>query len=157
MGARKAKKAAAPKIGTGDYVLCGGSPASYPSGWYLGEVLWAGPGDLLIERSTLNGQTWRETVAVSHIRAVGTIDELVTARCWASEAVRDLTGAINEAEQALEKARAALWARLDEMAALGVSVIPPDFDRINREGEEIRTVVGQADDEALTLRELERA
>ncbi len=146
--APKAPKLAKPReIVVGDHVLCGSSRASMPGGWFLGVVLWAGKGDFLIERATINGETWREVIHLSDVRAVGTIVELVQIQATARDAVRDLSRAEHEATEVLGRARSAVWAKVDALADGGLAVIPPDFAAIERHGESIMAVVGQADTE----------
>ena len=123
------RKPAKVQVAVGDHVLIGGTRASYPGDWYVGTVLWVGKGDALVERYTLNGETWRQLISLLEIRAKG--DALSTVQRAAAEAVREKQEAVREAEQALNRARSALFAKLDELAEGGLQVIPPDFDAID--------------------------
>lgn len=135
-------------IKPGDWVLLGGTRASYPCNWYLGEVLCMHRGDLFIQRSNQNGETWRETTHISEVRANGTIDEIVSIKETARKAVHVLSQAAGECESALGRARDAVWQKLDELALGGLSVVPPDFEAIEAEGARVRATVEQADIEA---------
>jgi hypothetical protein len=114
-------------IKVGGYVLCGGSTASLPSDWYLGEVLWADERDVLIDRSDQTGtRHWRDVLPIESVRAVGSIAELVDIQHAAAGAVRALSQNVRECETALGTARAAVWAKVEELAASGLQVIPLD-------------------------------
>jgi hypothetical protein len=128
---RPRKPASKPPAAIGDFVLLGGTRASYPADWYLGEVLWIGNGDVLVRRDTQNGQSWRQLYSSSEIRAAGTIDDLVAIRRQASESVQDFQSKIYACESALAAARDALFRKLDELAAGGLKIIPPDFAAID--------------------------
>jgi hypothetical protein len=130
-----------PSVKVGDHVLLGGTRASYPGHWYLGMVLWAGNGDLLVERYTLNGERWRQQQSIHDVRAVGPLSELVAIQNAASKEVAELVSTIGECESALGRARDALWARLEEMAEGGLKVIPPDFDAIEADQQARRALM----------------
>lgn len=129
-------------INGGDYVLLGGTQASYPGHWYLGRVLWVGDTDILIKRSTVNGETWREVHFISEIRAVGSVSDLVSIQETAREECSTLQKIVREAETALGEARTNLFAKLERLAAGGLAVIPPDFSKIE---EDRLKVQGQLD------------
>jgi hypothetical protein len=137
------RKPAPPAIAVGDHVLCGGCQASYPNNWYLGYVLWVDGGDALIERSTMQGQTWREVIHLTEVRAVGTVPELVTIERQARDAVAALMPAIRDAEHALGQARTTLFAKLEELAKGGLKVIPLDTAAIDAESHRVRAAVDQ--------------
>jgi len=134
-----------PKPHTGDLVLCGSTKASLPSDWFFGQVIWVGSDDVLIQRATHNGQTWREVIHTTAIRAFGTTEELVSIQSAARAAVKDLAQQIREAEVALGQARAALWGKVSELAEGGLRVIPPDFAAIERSQSAMRAIIEQAD------------
>lgn len=142
----KAPKRPDPQVG--DFVLCGSSTASLPGDWFLGQVLWAAKGDVLIERSTRNGQTWREVAHVSEVRAVGSIAELGAVQEAARIAVQDLHRAVHDVEVALRQARSAVWRAVDELAAGGLAIIPPDFPWIERAALAQAALAERADREA---------
>jgi hypothetical protein len=128
-----ARKPAKPKIEVkaGDYVLMGGSYASFPCHWYFAEVLWADATDVLLHRTNQNGtEFYRQVESILHIRAVGTIEELCAIKRQAADAVRELSNAASEAESALGTARAAVHAELDRLAAGGLKFIARDHDAI---------------------------
>jgi hypothetical protein len=128
-------------ITVGDFVLCGGTSASYPGQWYLGEVLWVGDNDALIERSTMQGETWREVIHHSVIRAFGTISDLGLIQETARKEVFDLQKKVIETEAALGAARDALWGHLKELVSGGLSVIPPDFSEIKNDIERTQQAI----------------
>lgn len=108
----------------GDHILAGGSSASLPGDWYLGLVLWTNGIDVLMERSTLNGQRFRQCESVTCIRAVGTIAELATLQETCRKEVAALAARVREATSELGAARGALWTRVAELAEGGLKVIP---------------------------------
>lgn len=119
-----------PKVG--DFVLLGCSRASYPGEWTLGEVLWIGGDDVLIDRHNWHHK-WRELGKVSSIRAIGTIAELNKVEDLARKELLALKQHISECEVAFRAARDAMWKRLGEMADNGLQVIPPDFAKMDEE------------------------
>ncbi len=134
-----------PKPQTGDFVLCGGTIASLPSDWFFGQVIWVGSDDVLIQRTTQNGQTWRELIHATTIRAFGATEDLVSIQSAARAAVKDLALQVREAEAALGRARIALWSKVEELAEGGLKVIPPDFADIERSQSAMRAIIEQAD------------
>lgn len=136
-------------VTVGDFVLLGSTKASYPAHWYLGEVLAIDGDALFIGRSTLNGDSRHEVSHKEDVRARGTITELVRIQRAAEEDVRQLNAAIRESESALGAARDRLFARLDELAAGGLAIIPPDFDAIEAREENVRAIVSRDDEERM--------
>ena len=136
-----------PKPQIGDFVLCGSTRASLPSDWFFGQVIWVGSDDLLIQRTTQNGQTWRELIHATGIRAFGTTEDLTSIQSTARAAVKDLAQQIRDAEVALGRARTALWSKVDELAEGGLKIIPPDFADIERGQSAMRAIIEQADAE----------
>lgn len=147
----KQSKPKAPLIVIGDFVLLGGTRASYPGGWYLGRVLWVGADDLLVEHSTQNGKTWRQVQHISSVRAIGTIAELNSIQDAARKAVHEFRQQVTDCEQALGAARAALFAKIDVLAEGGLKVLPPDFDAIEANHIQIRQAVEEYDNEGAAL------
>lgn len=124
MGTSKAARARN-KIKPGEWVLIsGGTPAGYPCHWWWGEVIWADASDVLVGRAEA-GRRWREVVPISHVRAAGSVAQLLEVKQAASEGgVREQQMAVTAAEQALAQARDNLWAKLDELAGAGLAVFP---------------------------------
>lgn len=149
MARRNGKQAASSKItvNVGDFVLLGGTRASYPNDWFLGEVLHNDRGYLFVARSTLNGDRWHQIASIGDVRARGSIDELVRVQEAARKEVQQLRAEIAACEQALGAARDRLFNRLDELAAGGMPIIPPDFDAIEAGEKELRAVIERGDDE----------
>jgi hypothetical protein len=145
MAKRKRKPALA--VGISDYVLLGGTRASYPEHWYYGQVLWIGDGDVLVQRSNAHGDRWREVISSSQIRAVGTREKLSDLKRRASEGVRDLQRRIDEVTSALGDARDALFKHLDALAEKGLDIVPPDFVAIDAEIAERRAIQERTDAE----------
>ena len=141
--ARKSQKH--PSIPVGQFVLAGGGRASLPGDWFLGEVLWAGNGDVLISRSTMNGDSYRQLLSVSNIRAIGTIEQLSDAQHKAAGAVREMRRRVSEAESALNRSRDAVWAKLNEMVEGGLKVIPPDFEQAERDRVATQEIIDRDD------------
>lgn len=134
------------KVEVNDWVLLGSTRASYPGEWCVGRVLWVGDNDLLVERSNQHGETWRDHKFMSDIRAVGDLGDLFTIKEQARIGVKALREAVAEAEQALGAARNALFAKLEELAAGGLKVVPPDFNAIHVDEANYRGFVEQAEE-----------
>jgi hypothetical protein len=133
------------EVKPGDFVLLGGTRASYPSTWYLAQVVWIGKAGVAVERSNAQGDRWLQTCFRSEIRAVGSIAELATIQQQASDAVRKLVRDVHECESALGRARDAVFAKVDELAESGLNVIPPNFDQIEADKQQARDVVERND------------
>lgn len=157
MGKRSGGNKGLPNYEPGTSVLLGSCRASYPSDWYLGEVLASADGDLFIRRFTMNGKTWRETAHVTAVRAAGTISDLVTIQRQAADAVREHQQAIRDAEQALGDARGALFAKLEKLSEGGLAIIPPDFAAIKGAYRADRAAVEDFEAERLNLGDLPSA
>lgn len=147
MGGKHKSKAVTPELPVGTYVLLGGSFASMPSTWFFGRILWSGSGEILVERSTMNGQTWRQTAYSSEVRAHGSIADLVVIQRQASEATRELQRGVLEAESALGRARAALHTHLEKLASGDLKIIPADFEKIAADHAETRDAIIQSEAE----------
>lgn len=116
------------KIAPGQWVLLnGGTPAGYPWHWWLGRVIWADGSDVLVDREEA-GRRWREVVPISHVRAAGSVAQLLDVKQAASEGVREQQMAVAAAEQALAQSRADLWAKIDELTDAGLAVFPAERD-----------------------------
>jgi hypothetical protein len=131
----------------GDHVLMGGSYASFPADWYFASVLWADGTDVLLHRSDLNGNYYRQIDSVLSVRAVGTIAELSAIKEQARKAVHDLNIVVSEAGSELGRARAALHAELDQLAAGGLKIIPRNHEAIAESEAETRRAVEAIDEE----------
>jgi hypothetical protein len=129
----------------GDYVLLGSTRASFPSHWVLGTVLWADQYDLVVRRSNQNGGTWIETAHVSEVRAEGSLEHLGLVKGAARKAVLELQRVVNDCEAALGLARDAVFKKLEELAAGGLQVLPPDFQEIDADREGVRAACEQYD------------
>jgi hypothetical protein len=148
MGKRRNEQASMDfELKAGDFVLLGGTRASYPSNWYLATVMWIGKTGVAIERSNQNGERWLQTCHRSEIRAIGTIADLCTIQRQASDAVRALVKEVHERESALGSARDAVFAKVDELAKGGLKVIPPNFEEIEADNQAVRDVIERHDNE----------
>jgi hypothetical protein len=141
----RTKASKRPAIKVGDYALLGGTRASYPGYWYHASVLWVGTEDMLVQRSTQNGETWRETASFVEVRAFGSMADLVQIERTAREECRSLQKVVTEAESALAVARKALFDKLEELAAGGLAVIAPDFTAIEDERQHGQALREQAE------------
>lgn len=148
MTKKKGRPRAQVPVKVGDHVLIGTNVASYPGQWICGAVLWAGPTELLIERSNGHGDRWCQLQYRSQVLAAGTIEELVRVSLEAQNAVREQRRVIFDAEAALGRARDALWAKLEEMHEKGLEIAIPDFDRIEADHDADRRALERADEEA---------
>ncbi|MEX2126939.1 MAG: hypothetical protein WD871_01680 [Xanthobacteraceae bacterium] len=132
-----------PELKTGDFVLMGGTRASYPSGWFLGKVLWSDRRDVLIERDqSCGGRVWREVYSILEVRAVGTIEQLVKVQNEAFKATLDLVREVHAAEYVLGRARDAVHAKVDELAERQPLIFPADFAAIDGANAQAREAAG---------------
>lgn len=87
MTRRTTRKRQAPATDeVGDYVLCGGTHASYPDNWYCGRVLWSGAGQLVITRESAAGHKWldlipEQIIAETDAAAMERIEKAVRLLC----------------------------------------------------------------------------
>lgn len=124
---KRPRTKSAPRITVkaGDYALIGGTAASFPNNWFLALVLWADHRDVLLDRRDGTGtEQWRQLEPIGHVRAVGSIEQLVAVKETARLAVRELAQKADEATEAMGRAREAVWAKLEEMADAGLTVNP---------------------------------
>lgn len=125
----------------GGHVLCGGTVASYPCHWTLGEILWFDADNVVVKRNTATGQAWTQMICILDIRAFGTIEELLNVRKQAAEGVKHLQSAVDAAESALGNARAALFNRLEELCAQDhLKAIPLNLPAIKQADAEQRAI-----------------
>ncbi|MBE7186473.1 MAG: hypothetical protein INR68_18935 [Methylobacterium mesophilicum] len=114
MKRRRTKLIGKQNIQVGDFVLIG-TYATLPGHWWLGEVLWIGKEDLLVEQYGTSGQhVHRAVQLLSEIRAAGTAEELFGIKDRCREEVKALADAVHAAESALGAARDAVWRKVDE-------------------------------------------
>lgn len=116
--AKKKQKPSA--IDAGAHILLGTPGITMPADWYFGKVLWAHGDDLVIERQTATGK-WLQIYHTAEVRAVGTIEELAEFKRLCVARVRKHQKRVRDLEQALGRARAAVWQELDEIAEEGLS------------------------------------
>lgn len=132
-------------------VLCGGTAASYPNHWYLGEVLWFDADNVVLKRCAATGQAWTQMISILEIRAFGAIAELMDVRKQAIAGVKDLQAAVDEAESALGRAREALFARLEDLCARELRAIPLNLPAIKAEEGERRAAHEKIESEDAAL------
>lgn len=146
-------KRGVPALKPGDHVLIGCNRASYPWHWFMARVAWADDRDVLLDRSNINGtERYRHHVPINEVRAVGTVEELMAVKRCAAEHVRSYQNKVDEAEQALGRAREELWAKIDELAASGIAIIPLD-----EEAADARRATDRKAQEAIEIEEAEIA
>jgi hypothetical protein len=112
----------------GDLVLIGHPRVTMPSDWFLATVLWTdGREEILTEHTPPSRMppVVRQVFDVEHVRAIGSIDELVDIKARASEAVCKQRERIHECTTALGRAREELWAVLDKINLGYPKVIEP--------------------------------
>jgi hypothetical protein len=137
-------------IKVGDTVLLGGTHASYPATWYMGGVLWVGDEEILVQRSTLNGESYSQLYTIYAVRAVGSVADLSKLQRDAVEAVKPLMKAVHEAESALGDARDKLHNHLDDLCTGGLlKHIPWDREASDAFDKAERSVVEKVDEEQL--------
>lgn len=124
MGAHtlRKQKLPTPHVNVGDWVLCG-SRYSLPSEWYVAQVLWVGPHDVLTQHVAPSRQSepYRQVEERERIRCVGSHQKCADFQEAANSAVERLRTAVHEAEQALQTARAAVARKIDELATTGAA------------------------------------
>lgn len=106
-----------PHINPGDWVLCG-SRYSLPSEWYVAQVLWVGPDDVLTQHvaPSQQNQPYRQVEERTRIRCIGDYLKCKEYRDAANKAVEPLKESVRDAEQALQSARNAVARKIDEFA-----------------------------------------
>lgn len=118
MAKRKAAKAARIEVKPGDAVLISFGVASMPEDWQIARVLWADGEDVLLDRHSRSvGEDFRQVLTIDHVRAVGDVSFLIDFKERCRKAVKELSDRVHDCETALGAARAAVWAKLDEIAA----------------------------------------
>lgn len=141
-----------PLLRSGDHVLMGGSHASFPSDWYLAQVIWSDGIDVLLHRSSPGtSEYYRQVDSILSVRAVGTIAELGLIKEQARKAVHALQSTVHDAEQALGAARAAVHAELERLAKGGLTIIPRDHEAIAQDKAAVRAAVEVIDHENITM------
>ena len=101
----------------GDFVLIGECTVTMPNDWWLAQVLWIGPEDVLVEQYGIAFQnTHRQLHPASYIRAVGTPEELFDIQGRCAKEVEALVRAVRTAEDVVHDLRRQVWARLDDFA-----------------------------------------
>jgi hypothetical protein len=114
-GSAKRKPATGIVVAAGDLVLLGGY-ASMPGDWHLARIVWTDGENILVEHHGLAGNDRQLDVQhIGRVRAVGTIPELRDYKDRCRKETETLWREVREAENALGRARDAVWARLDEM------------------------------------------
>jgi hypothetical protein len=111
------KKSAIVRPVAGDLILAGHPGTTMPDDWFLAKVLWTDGDDVLTEHAPPGGDRYRQVLHVAHVRAIGSIPELAEFQHKAREAVAEMTSQVKVAEAELGRARAAVWAKLDQIDA----------------------------------------
>lgn len=114
---KKRQKRTTLRVKPGDCVLIGRPGITMPSDWFGAIVMWVGGPDILTEHTPAGGQCYRQVLDISHVRAVGSWEELRAYQRRCQELVDAEQKKVWETESALGRARDAVWAKLDEIAA----------------------------------------
>lgn len=116
MSKKRSRNGAKPAVG--DYVLIGTPGVTMPSDWFMARVLWAHGAEMLTEHTPPCGNPpiCRQVLPIDMVRAIGGLAELNAFKEQARVAVAEARKAVDTATQALEDAREAVWAKLDEIA-----------------------------------------
>jgi hypothetical protein len=101
----------------GDCILAGAPGTTMPSDWFFAKVLWADGDDVVTEHDPPSGTKYRQILHISHVRAIGSLAELVQFKESRRVAVHRLAMRVHKAECALGAARNAVWVELDAIAA----------------------------------------
>ena len=101
----------------GDYILVGAPGTTMPVDWFFAKVLWADGDDVVTEHDPPSGGKYRQILHISHVRAIGSLAELVQFKESRRVTVHRLAMRVHKAECALGAARNAVWVKLDEIAA----------------------------------------
>lgn len=102
----------------GDTVLIGAPGVSMPGHWWHATVIYVAGDEIATEHSPPgNAGLQRQFMPITHVRAVGSYAFLHDFQETARKAVEDLSKGVADAAQALGRARDAVWAKLDEIAA----------------------------------------
>lgn len=107
------------KVKAGDRVLIGTPGVSMPSDWFVATVLWADDYEILTQHEPPSRQPrlLRQVLPIESVRAVGDGGTLAEFKKEACQAVEDEQRKVREMESELGRARDAVWAKLDELAA----------------------------------------
>lgn len=84
-----------------------------PADWFIAKVLWTDSYELLTEH--VASRRFRQVLTIGEVVKVGAIATLTALQQEACNAVGIEQRAVREADRALGKARAAVWAKLDEL------------------------------------------
>ncbi len=105
----------------GDLVLIGAPGVSQPADWFVATVLLvAGDEVATMHMPPSHSGVMRQFLPITHVRAVAAGDQYVALKRFRDEAHEAVTAewrAVQAAEKALGDARAAAWAKLDEIGA----------------------------------------
>jgi hypothetical protein len=107
----------------GDTVLIGTPGVSMPSHWWHATVIYVAGDEIATEHTPpSNSRPQRQFLPITDVRAVGSYAFLREFQETATKAVGDLSKGVDDATQALGRARDAVWAKLDEIAAAAPGV-----------------------------------
>lgn len=113
MSRKKARPAYEPDV----TVLLGAPGVSMPADWWVGVVKWSDDEEVLVEQYGIGGTNPHHQLhSVAHVRASGTVAELVDFRASCIAELAPLIDAVRAAENALTEARRAVYRQLDAMA-----------------------------------------
>ena len=129
----------------GARVLTGLPGISDPGDWRHATVLWTDGAEVLLRKADFGGKDWNDLVPITNIRAIGDRAFLEEFRVAAAREIAGLRGALKAAKDAVEEARAAMWARLDEIGATRLG-IEPASSRATRRRKAARKRIGMTED-----------
>ena len=127
--ARKTPKTLPVELKRDELVLLGQPGTLLPRDWYRGQVVWSDGDALVVRQWGFSGQrSWNSLTTVDHVRAVGDHRFLSEHQARCAAEVAELQAVVDTRSAAVEEARRAIWARLDEIGAAGAVRQPADAE-----------------------------
>lgn len=111
-------------LAPGMMVLIGVPGITLPNEWWLATVKWADCSLVLVEQTDISRASPHKVLfPIDHVRAIGTIAELLDARDLAIKALAPSLRRLKDAERKLEAARTTFYCDLDKLAEANTTLM----------------------------------